>query len=258
MRHAMCATWFAVAALSGCKWTEFDDLEKDTWVDSTGKPDVKSSDWGVTIQRGASASDSSGAGTLAIIGAGPGTYSELSYNAEGSSNFQPTSLLLSAQGIMTLDSPPILLASPASSEVALVTTGDAGSIVVATGAHTLAVRQLFVNNTSLGTSVTISTTPDAAAYILPPTFPGLPAPAPAPIVAVADIVMGTIVGLPNGTKQPACKLTDAASTIAVPRSRRCRARPARSTTCWCGTARTASCCATPGRCSTAAPRRRRR
>lgn len=215
MRTTMTMLLLAAACVPACKWTEFDDLEKDTWVNSTGKPDVKSADWGVAITRGASASDATSTGTLAIVGAGPGTYSELQYGADGESKFQPTSLLLSAQGIMTIDSSPIFISSPTSSEVSLITTGDAGSIVVAGGAHTINVRQLFVNNTSLGTSVTIGTTPDAATYMQPPTFPGLPDPTPAPIVAVADIVMGTVIGLPNGTKQPACKLTDGANQIQV-------------------------------------------
>jgi hypothetical protein len=218
MRTTMTTFLLAVSTLGACNWTAFDDLADETWANSTGKPGKeKASDWGVTIQRGAASNESASSGTLAIIGAGPGTYSELKYNESGSSNFESTNLVLGAQGIMTLDSPAILIASPTSSEVSLVTSGNASSIVVAGGSHTLAVRQLFVTATSLGNSVSIASKPDAAIYMQPAEFPALPGitPAPAPIVAVADIVMGTIVALPSGTPQPACKLTDGTNQIQV-------------------------------------------
>jgi hypothetical protein len=204
------------ASLGACKWSEFDDLAGQTWVDSTEKPGVKSSDYGVAIQRGASAGDSGSSGTLAVLGAGPGTYSELAYNTAGSASFKINVLTLSALGIMTLDSPPIFLASPTSSEVALVTTGDTGSIVVAIGTHTLEIHQLFVGNTTLASTVTIPTTPDAATYMHPPPFPVIATPPDRePLVAVGDVVMGTVYGLPTNTPQPACKLTDAVAPTAV-------------------------------------------
>lgn len=199
----------AGGALGACNWTEFDDLADQTWVDSTKKPDVKSSDYGVAIVRGADPGESASSGTLAVIGAGPGSYSELLYSASGSSSLKTNSLQLAAQGIMALDSPPILIASPDSPEIALVTTGDTSSIVVATGAHTLLVRQLFVGTTTLG-NVAIPTTPDAATYIHPAGSPQ-----PKPLVAVGDIVMGTVYDPPAGSKQPACKLTDVSNGIQV-------------------------------------------
>ncbi|HEX7843133.1 MAG TPA: hypothetical protein VF469_36925 [Kofleriaceae bacterium] len=202
----------AFASLAACKWTEFDDIQGTTWVDSTEKPNVKSSDWGVIIERGAATSESASSGTLAVIGAGPGTYSELAYSAAGSASLPTTSLTLGNLGIMTLDSPPIFLASPTSSEVALVTTGDNGSIVVAVGTHTLVVHQLFVGNTNLG-AVAISTTPDAATYVRPPVDPRFPGSADRePLVAAGDVVMGTVYNLPTGTAQPACRLNDGSAT----------------------------------------------
>lgn len=203
----------ALASLGACKWTEFDDIRGQTWVDSTEKPNVKSSDWGVVIARGAGASESGSSGTLAVIGAGPGTYSELAYSASGSASLPTTGLTLGALGITTLDSPPILLASSTSSEVALVTTGDTGSIVVAVGTHTLVVHQLFVGNTTLGTTVVIPTTPDAATYMHPPPFPAIAEPPDRePLVAAGDVVMGTVYGLPGGMAQPACRLNDGSTT----------------------------------------------
>jgi hypothetical protein len=207
---------FAAASLAACKWTEFDDLQNQTWVTSTQKPDVSSIDYGVVIQRGDDGSGSAPGGTLAVIGAGPGTYSELTYNQAGASSLGTTSLALAAHGIMTLDPVPILLASPKSAEVALVTTGDTSSIIVATGTHTLGVHQLSVVTTTLGNTVTIASTPETATYMQPLPFPGGdPNPGPGPLVASGDVVLGTIYAPPAGFKQPACKLTDGTNPIEI-------------------------------------------
>ena len=205
----------ALASLGACKWTEFDDLQGTTWVDSTEKPNIKSSDWGVVIARGADAADSGSSGTVAVIGAGPGTYTELAYGASGAASLQPNSLTLSNLGIMTLDAAPIFLASPTSSEVALVTTGDSGSMAVAAGTHKLEIHQLSVTNTTIG-AATAKTTPDAATYMHPLPYPGITQPPDRePLVAVDDVVIGTVYGLPPGNAQPACKLTDGGSAPAA-------------------------------------------
>lgn len=206
----------AASSLAACNWTEFDDITNKAWVDSTTKPDVGSSDWAIAIQRGADSGESATSGTLAVIGAGEGSYSELLYSAAGSGNVKTNSLKLKDLAINNLDPAPILLASPKSAEVALVTTGDTASIVVATGTHTLLVHQLFVGTTTLGGNAGIMSTPDAAAYMQPKAFAGAnPMPGPAPIVAVGDVVMGTIYMLPGGAAQPACRLTDGGNAIRV-------------------------------------------
>lgn len=206
----------ASSVLAGCNWTEFDDITNKAWVDSTTKPDLGSSDWAVVIQRGADAGESATSGTLAVIGAGEGTYSELLYSAAGSGSVKTNSLKLKDIAINNLDAVPILVASPKSAEVALITTGDPASIVVASGVHTLLVHQIFVGTTTLGSNAGIVSTPDAAAYMQPKQFPGGPAnPGPAPIVAVGDVVMGTIYMLPGGAQQPACRLTDGSNPIRV-------------------------------------------
>jgi len=86
MRTTMLFLAAAAAALGACKWTEFDDLQNETWVGSTEKPNVKSSDYGVAIQRGATLADG---GTLVVIGANQATYSELAYDAKGGSKSTP-------------------------------------------------------------------------------------------------------------------------------------------------------------------------
>jgi hypothetical protein len=204
------------SVFAGCNWTEFDDITNKAWVDSTTKPDLGSSDWAVVIQRGADASESATSGTLAVIGAGEGTYSELLYSATGSGSVKTNSLKLKDIAINNLDAVPILVASPKTAEVALITTGDPASIVVASGVHTLLVHQIFVGTTTLGSNAGIVSTPDAAAYMQPKQFPGgIANPGPAPIVAVGDVVMGTIYMPPSVFQQPACRLTDGGNPIQV-------------------------------------------
>jgi|GEM_PF-3049735 len=204
-------------ALGACNWTKFDDLADGTWANATSKPNVKSSEWGVAIQRGANAADSANAGTLAIIGAGnTNTFSELTYDEGGASHFAPNTIDLSALGVKTIEDPAFFLASPTSSEVALVNEGDAASIVVASGKDTLDILQLFVGNTSLHNTANIVAKPTAATYMRAKEFPTLPGSNanPAPLVAVGTFVLGTIPNL-SGNAQPACRLSDGTNAIDI-------------------------------------------
>src|SRR5689334_22477882 len=109
------------ASTAACKWTEFDDLSDETWVSSTEKPNVKSTNYGVAIQRG---NKTGTEGRLAVIGAGQATFSELVFDANGDSKLAATALELNNQfGIGNLDAQPILLADPASDDIALVING---------------------------------------------------------------------------------------------------------------------------------------
>jgi len=80
MRTTMLFLAVGAAALGACKWTEFDDLQNEAWVGSTEKPNVKSSDYGVAIQRGATLANG---GTAGRDRRQPGDYSELAYDAKG-------------------------------------------------------------------------------------------------------------------------------------------------------------------------------
>jgi hypothetical protein len=201
---------FAAVSLGACSWTTFDDLEGETWVDSTGKSGIKSSDYGLAIQRGDDGSDSPNGGRIGVIGADPNTYSELVYDAEGSAKLAPDDLTLSNQGILQLNpSPPLFIASSTGPEIALVTAGDQASIVVAKGDHTAGVLQIFIANTTLGNAAGIGLVPDAATYVVAPPYLNLPAPPAQPLVGVKDVVLGTIYGL-DTRPQPACRLTDGA------------------------------------------------
>jgi hypothetical protein len=188
------------AAFVGCKWTDFDDLADQTWVNATEKPDVKSNDYGVAIQRG---NNTGTEGRLVVIGAGQATYSELVYDAEGNSTLPATTLELNAQfGIGNLDSQPILLADPTSSAVALIVNAGGSSLLVLEGAQgALNMHQVFVNPSSV----------DAATYMLAPM-----ATQNQTLVAAGEVVLGTFYGIvPN--PQPKCKLTDGGTAI-VPKA----------------------------------------
>ncbi len=195
MRTTMLFLAAGAAALGACKWTEFDDLQDQTWVGSTEKPNVKSSDYGVAIQRGATLASG---GTLVVIGANQATYSELAYDAQGGSKLTANTLELNSQyGIGTLDTQPILLADPTTDDIALVVNGGGSQILVLTGAGQLNMHNLFVANSMA----------DAATYMLPPGST-----VDEPLVASGDVVVGTFYGtVPN--PQPTCKLTDAGTAI---------------------------------------------
>jgi len=199
-------TWLMLAAstIAACSWTQFDDLQRETWVTSSEKPDVKSSDFGVAIQRGARGGDG---GTLVVLGAGQATYSELVYDPRGEVSLAATLELNTQYGIGNLDAQPILLADPTSDDVALVVSSGASSIAVLTGAGEITLHQLFLS----------PSTADAATYLQPPprTDPGHVGEAQpvAPLIASADYVAGTFYTNPPNP-QPRCKLTDTGNTIA--------------------------------------------
>jgi len=187
-----------VSSLGACKWTEFDDLEKDTWVNVTTKPNGDSTDYGVAIQRGARVSASGG--KLVAIGAGQAQYTEIVYTANGDSDLAPTALKLNNQfGVGNLDPQPILIADPASDEVALVTNAGGQSIAVLSGVGGLVAHQVFGPEQ-----------PEAAAYMLAPTRldpAGAAAHPSQPIVASGDSVYGAFyTGAP--AVQPKCQLLD--------------------------------------------------
>ena len=183
------------AALGACKWTEFDDLEDETWVGSTEKPNVKSTDYGVAIQRGATGGDG---GTLVVIGANQATYSELVSSAKGEAKLAATTLELNSQyGIGNLDAQPIVLADPTNDDIALIVNGGGSQILVLTGAGQLNMHNLFVTPSTV----------DAATYMLAPGQT-----ATQPLVASGELVIGTIYTNPPATT-PTCKLVDGAAAI---------------------------------------------
>jgi len=184
------------ASTAACKWTEFDDLSDETWVSSTEKPDVKSTNYGVAIQRG---NKTGTEGRLAIIGANQATFSELVFDTNGDSKLASTALELNSQfGVGNLDPQPILLADPTGDAVALVINAGGSSILVLEGANgQINMHQVFVSPSTV----------DAATYMLAPG-----ATVNQTLIASGDVVAGTFYGtVPN--PQPRCKLTDGGTAI---------------------------------------------
>jgi hypothetical protein len=192
--------WLALAAstLGACKWTEFDDIQSSTWVDSTQKPNVKSTDYGIAVQRGVR---SGGGGRLVVIGAGEASYSELVYSAKGEASFPATAIgLKELYGIPNISQQPVLLADPSSDDISLIVGSDNGIVVLTGTMGTLKLYQLF-NQAQ----------PDAGTYMLAPDTAPVPQPRPQPLplVAVGENVLGALLpALPNNVMQPTCKLTD--------------------------------------------------
>lgn len=192
-----------LSAGTGCKWTDFDDLEGDTWVSSTDKPNGDSTDYGVAIARGQKGSNG---GKLVVIGAGQAQYTELVYSPNGDSDLAPTALKLNTQfGIGNLDQQPILVADPSNDEVSLVVNSGSQSIAVLTGTGGLLAHQVFGPEQ-----------PDAAAYMVPPPRSGSTEAQPAQVlVGSGDTVYGAFaMNVPN--PQTKCQLQDpAASPVTV-------------------------------------------
>jgi hypothetical protein len=206
MRTTLFVTGCALLSAGvGCKWTDFDDLEKDTWVSSTDKPNGDSTDYGVAIQRGQRGSNG---GKLVVIGAGQAQYTELVYSPNGDSDLAPTALKLNTQfGIGNLDQQPILIADPSTDEVSLVVTGGAQQIAALTGTGGLIAHQVFGPEQ-----------PDAATYMVPPARadqPTLPTPAQV-LVGSVDTLYGAFVA--NGPNpQPKCQIVDEANAAVTVR-----------------------------------------
>jgi hypothetical protein len=196
----------AAAALGACKWTEFDDLQNQTWVGSTTKPGVKSSDYGVAIQRGATATSG---GTLVVIGANQPTYSELAYDAQGGNKLTANTLELNTQfGIGTLDPQPIVLADPTTDDIAFLVNGGGSQILGLVGTGTLERHDLFI----------APSTVDAGTYMQPPKrFDTNAAQPPRPLVASGDYVLGVFTSPEPANDSMSmhvrCKLTEGSAPI---------------------------------------------
>ena len=205
MRTALFVTGCALLSAGvGCKWTDFDDLEKDTWVSATDKPNGDSTDYGVAIQRGQRGSNG---GKLVVIGAGQAQYTELVYSANGDVDLAPTAQKLNSQfGIGNLDQQPILIPDPTSTsdEVSLVVNAGGQTIAVLTGTGGLIAHQTFG-----------AEQPDAATYMVPPPRVDLPAnPTPAQVlIGSTDTLIGAFVMNYPAANPVKCQVVDEAASV---------------------------------------------
>ncbi|MDB4962141.1 MAG: hypothetical protein JWP01_2140 [Myxococcales bacterium] len=193
---SLLGTTLLVSSIGACKWTEFDDLEKETWVSTTGKPNSDSTDYGVALQRGLKTSPSGG--KLVALGATQSQYTQIEYAANGDSDVGDNVIkLLTRFNVGTLEAQPVLIADPATDDVALVANAGGQSLAVLTGTTDLV--QHIVQGPEKA---------DAAAYILAPSRLDMAVTHPSqPIVAAGDSVYGTFyMNAPN--TQPKCQLLD--------------------------------------------------
>ena len=152
----------SLVGASGCKWTEFDDLQEDTWVTSTGKPDNDAANWGVAIARVTQGGDLA---RLAVIGASEAVYNDVTIDRKGETKVT-SELEIGATFVLgNLAVEPLLLSSPDSNEAAL-------AAVLADGRATVirARDGVLTNIFVVGTNAP----PVAATYMIPPATDGDP------------------------------------------------------------------------------------
>ncbi len=168
----------ALGGVAACNWTTFDDLANTTWVNSTQKPDQKSSDWGLAIQRG---SMNGTPGRLAVLGTNSTVYTALSYGTDGKSELDAGVVDDQLNGEALLQDQPILLADPTTDNLSLVTpTQDSGAVAF-TGTTSLQVVQFAAG-----------TIPTGAAYMKLTNSPATDV----LFVAIGDLVLPNI-GCPS-------------------------------------------------------------
>ncbi len=177
----------ALGGLAACNWTTFDDLANTTWVNSTQKPDQKSSDWGVALQRG---SMNGTPGRLAVLGTNSTVYTALSYGTDGKSELDAGVVDDQLNGEALLQDQPILLADPTTDNLSLVTpTQDSGAVAF-TGTTSLQVVQFSAGTIPTGAAyMKVSNSATAVLF-----------------VAIGDLVLPNI-GCPN-FKPPQLTLED--------------------------------------------------
>lgn len=189
----------ASLVLPSCLWTDFDDLQDDTWVHSTGKPDNAATNWAVAVARVARTGDG---GRLAVLGASASLYNDIVIDAAGNVEITSEVELGADFAIGTLAIEPLLLANPAADQAALVTGtgGDAVTTLVSAGGQ-LTAEQAF------GPKI-----PSAATFMVPPLMLGGAGPSQT-LVAENDTVYGTVFDAGTGFVQPECKLADETGAV---------------------------------------------
>lgn len=166
--------------VGACNWTDFDTLADNTWVHSTDKPNIGSTDYGIAI---VGVTTQTQGGQLAVVSNDTPNYSTLDYATTGDTSVGPNPQKLGIHFIASLSDPPILI-TDGMGKVAIVEKAiDAGNIAVVIG-----------NATSVGDAPFPSqATPDAA------TFAG------ANVIVAAGATIFTVTGM---GVPASCTMTD--------------------------------------------------
>ncbi|HVK83847.1 MAG TPA: hypothetical protein VM513_07055 [Kofleriaceae bacterium] len=150
--------FIGLVATTGCKWTDFDDLEGETWVRSVEKPNDDSSDFGIALARGG------GAGKLAVLGSNQPQYFELALDPTRSVDTQDPQLLEPAAPGVVLDQA-LLISNDSgvgADEVALVTAARDGIYVLQGTGELLPATSPIIGTTGPLSAATFGPTTDAA------------------------------------------------------------------------------------------------
>jgi hypothetical protein len=143
--------------LLGCKWTEFDDLEDDTWVRSTDDPDLGATEYAIAI---AGVSPGTSGGTLAVISDDTPNFSTITYNSAGGADIGASPIKLGTQNIGALGESPVF-ATSASGQIGLAEKSiTGGNFAVLFGSPTAPAALEFM-------AAAIPTpTPDAGIFVI--------------------------------------------------------------------------------------------
>lgn len=186
--------------LVGCNWTEFDDLEGDTWISVQGQPNDDSTDFGVALARGAKDTAPGAGGSIVALGTGQAQYMRLVYSATGSVSVE-SALELNAQfGVGNLDLQPVLVPDPESNEVGLVATTGGDQVTVLHGDENLVDRQLFGPRQAFAATYMIAPVANMAGMVTP----SYPIVAAGPDETISALFPGPFVAYPNPA--PKCNL----------------------------------------------------
>ena len=153
-----------------CNWGDFDDLADKTWVHSSDKPNIGSTDYGVAI---VGVTTQSQGGQLAVLSNDTPNYSTLDYSADGEAAVGPNNQKLGIHFIASLSDPPILITDGAGKVAIVERAIDAGNIAVVLATQSSVADAPFPS----------TATPDAA------TFAG------ANVIIAAGSTMFTVTGM---------------------------------------------------------------
>ena len=144
--------YLLLLALVGCKWTDFDDLSKSTWVHSTQSPNIGSTDYAVALA--GTTLDPTG-GRLSVISNDTPTYSTLIYDAKGNPTLGPNPERLADHNIASLGEQPIFVVDNAG-HFAVVAASTSPNFIAVTSGDAAAPGD---------TSIQSGLPPDAAAFV---------------------------------------------------------------------------------------------
>lgn len=108
-----------LSGAAGCKWTDFDDLENETWVRSTEDPELGANDYAVAI---AGVETGAAGGSLLVISDDSPNLSTLEFAVDGSSSVgtSPAPLKLGTQNIGSIADQPVFAVDTTGANLALV------------------------------------------------------------------------------------------------------------------------------------------